>query len=472
MAPPESGDSARLVTWLALCKGHDPQSSGAQDLLAEFARKAELSALDQGLAYEILMGSLRTRRILDKITDTLEGFQGKVIKENIREVIRIGLYQYFFMDRVPVHALVNETVEIARLRLGPPEAGFCNALFQRMIAQYPNRAGHLEDITAAFSLADRYSFPGWIVRMIKREAGPENLEAALRALNAPLPLYARANPPLAETVDVTRHLLTSGIVARPRPDIAPWCLEIESPVAPILETEIFRQGGLFIQDASSQLVAEFAVGTLENIDAPTVVDFCSAPGGKTTYLATRMQKQGQLVACDISLPRLERLRENAKRLRVSDFIEIALLEEDSRKVKKKADPSPNADLVLVDAPCSGLGTLRRHPEIRWRLSHADLHRLATLQGEILNRAARLVRPGGTLIYATCSLAPAENEAVVNAFIEASADAWEIVTDTSDLPDFLAKHIEEDGWLRLHPHTDVMDSARAVRLQRKDGLPCQ
>jgi 16S rRNA (cytosine967-C5)-methyltransferase len=292
----------------------------------------------------------------------------------------------------------------------------------------------------------------------------------LAALNQALPLYARATPKIASAVEAARFLLTSGIPARTRPDLGPLCLEVEAPASVLVDTQIFRSGGITIQDASAQWVSAFAGSAIEGLDAPVVVDYCAAPGGKTTHLAGIMSGRGRLVACDVSAARLGRLQENVARLGYQDFVEIAILEPEARKVRREPDPSPNADLVLVDAPCSGLGTLRRHPEIRWRLPHAELGRLAALQGEILERAARLVRPGGTLVYATCSLAEEENEAVVQAFLSKRGENYEPIFETESLPEPLRGRVGADGWLRSMPPADETDGARAIRLRRKDQGP--
>ena len=293
--------------------------------------------------------------------------------------------------------------------------GFVNAALQRLLTQYPGRQADWVALAEDQPPEVRQSLPGWIVRLLKRELGPAGFAAALDAVNRPLPLYIRATPSLASPADVLAGLTAEGVAARLRPDLAPWCLETAAPVGVLAETPLFRGGGFLIQDASAQVVAAFA----DARPGQTVVDYCAAPGGKTTALASAMRGQGHLLACDTSAGRILRLEENLLRLGVGGFVGVCRLQDsddDPEAVRGTDGLSDGADLVLVDAPCSGLGTLRRHPEIRWRLARADLARLATRQGAILDRAARLVGPGGRLVYATCSLADEENREVVAAFL--------------------------------------------------------
>jgi len=384
--------------------------------------------------------------------------------------------------------------------------------------------------------------PDWIVRIVGRAVGqekpesdpsnpsdpsdPANLHAALAALNRPLPLYARCNPARIAAEEAVRELARAGIRSRFRPELAPLCIEVECAAGLLTETEVFLKGGLFIQDASSQLVAELAGARLRSSERLrssmrlrssarrewTVLDYCAAPGGKATYLAALMEGKGRLIAHEISAARQARLRENIARLGFEGFIEVAGGEtrgthpptktgtpdqsdqsdqsdrsdrsdrSDGSYASDPSDPSdpsdrsdakppphflPQADLVLVDAPCSGLGTLRRHPEIRWRINYTDVRRLAHLQKGILEQAAQLVKPGGWLVYSTCSLAPEENQEVVAAFLKARGGRFRIVRDTLGLPDCLTTRMDDAGWLRLLPHRDEMDSACAVRMVNAD-----
>lgn len=456
--------SPREVAWLALREADSSDLGGdAQEILRTIAVEAGLDARDQGLAFEIMQGVLRNRMLLDALIGRLQGFEGAQILPALQEVLRIGAYQHFFLNRIPSHALVFATVEIARIHLGQRPAAYANAALRRLLKQYPEPAEDLAQAMGDLPLDIRHSFPGWISRLVRRTVGAENWEAALEALNRPLSLHGRVNPSVASMEEAIFELHNAGIDALARGDLARWCVEINGPAGPIVDSSIFQRGGLILQDASSQLVAEFACAEPDM----AVVDFCSAPGGKTTALAGAMDGKGTLLACEVSEFRMERLVENVERLGFGSFIQAFLLDPSGQGLKdlRSLLPKEGADRVLVDAPCSGLGTLRRHPEIRWRLKNADLKRLNELQGEILDRAATLARIGGRLVYSTCSLAAEENEQVIDGFLQRHAGEFEIVKPADDLPGHLGGRVNASGWLRLLPHREEMDSASAVRLKR-------
>jgi len=580
---PRPGEDARTVAWLALRRAAGPRATDAQEILGQLAQMAQLDARDRAFAFEMMQGVWRTRALLDAAMDRIEGFAGKTVTPDVRDLMRIGAYQHFYMDRVPCHALVHATVEVARLRLGGRKAGFCNAFLQRILLQYPARGADLEKLARGLPIAERFSMPDWIVRIVGRAVGQEKPEsdpsdpadlsdpsdpsdrsagsskpasqkkpqaageekreshpsdpsdpsillAALAAFNRPLPLYARCNPARIAAEEAVRELARAGIRSRFRPELAPLCIEVECAAGLLTETDVYHRGGLFIQDASSQLVAELAGARLRSPAGLrpsvrpgssarrewTVLDYCAAPGGKATYLAALMEGKGRLIAHEISAARQARLRENIARLGFEGFIEVAGGEGEIRGTHRPAktgmhpptktgspdqsdqsdqsdrsdgsyasdpsdpsDPSdrssakppphslPKSDLVLVDAPCSGLGTLRRHPEIRWRINYSDVRRLAHLQKGILEQAAQHVKPGGWLVYSTCSLAPEENQEVVAAFLKARGGRFRIVRDSPGLPDCLTTRMDDAGWLRLLPHRDEMDSACAVRMVNEE-----
>ncbi|HBF34305.1 TPA: hypothetical protein DDW35_07050, partial [Candidatus Sumerlaeota bacterium] len=469
LAPLKSGDSSRLVVWLTLQLALQDGASGAQEILNDLAKQAELEPRDRGLAFEILQGVFQQRRALDLAVDTLEGFADKEISDPVRDVLRLGAFQYFCLDRVPVHALIHASVEVARVRMGDRVAGFCNAAFRKMTTQFPGRGEDWGAFKDTLPLEGKYSMPSWAVRTVKRAlenlkpTDEVSLEKALIALNQPLPLYARALPIIAldeSYVDaVVIGLSDEEVSAEAKTELAPWCLELKASMSDVLRTMIFKSGQLFIQDVSAQLVSELVVWALyQTGPSSTLIDYCAAPGGKATYVGARLSGRCHVIACDLTENRLVRLRENVQRLNVGEFVEVRLL--------NSPEPLPEAQVVLVDAPCSGLGTLRRHPEIRWKTRPAELRRLAVLQGEILDSASAHVAPGGYLIYSTCSMSEVENEEVVAAFLARQDGKFEIVYDREKLLWCVQSKMDEDGWLRCLPGRDEMDSSRAVRLRRK------
>lgn len=465
--PPRSGDGPRLVAWLALRLADETPVLSAQETLAALSDQAQLTPRDRGLALEIMQGVLRHRRLLDATVLCLQGFENSVFDPAMADVLRIGVFQHLFLDRIPPHALVSETVEVARKRLGKVPSGFANAVLQGLLRRFPI-AADAQPMIRRLKPDVRHSVPGFLLRLLKRTVGLDDLEAALEAINKPLPLYTRVNPLLTSVEEVVEALQHEDITAQARDDLAPYCIEISAPAGRLVATDTFRSGHLFIQDASAQLVCAMAAAR----PGMEVVDLCAAPGGKTLALAAAMHGEGKLFACDISSKRLERLEENIARLNAGAFIGIRHLADPARDIpglRSQLNNGKGADLVLIDAPCTGLGTLRRHPEIRWRISNADLNRLSILQGEILDRAATLVRPGGRLVYSTCSLAEEENGRVIDTFLERTKDAFLIQRKemlTEDVPNSLKKRINENGLLAPQPHTDEMDSARAVVMVKK------
>lgn len=484
LRPPSLGDDARLVAWLALREVERDDRADAQETLGELARRAGLDARDRALAFDLTQGVLRWRRLLDAAIASLDGFESARIPSPTRDVLRLGAYQHFWLGKIPRHAVVHATIEVARKRLGARAAGFCNAALQQLLRQRPDRGSAFDLPAAGLPLDARHSMPRWLVRLLKRELGAENLEPALARLNQPLPLFVRCNPAIASPEEAVRILGESEIRARSRSDLAPRCVEIEGAASLLVDASLFKKGGLTIQDPSAQLVAEFASAE----PGMTVADLCAAPGGKTAALAEAMGGVGRLIACDVSEERLARLRENLARLGHQDFVEVRIIEPEmapagtsTAEIRPPLAPEGglcaqleigpgSADLiacdrVLVDAPCSGLGTLRRHPEIRWRVRPSDLARMARIQGRILDRAVVLVRPGGWLVYATCSFASQENAEVVSAFLERHPGSFQTLRAEQGLPVCLSKRMGRDGWMRTLPHRDDMDSGGAVRLLR-------
>ena len=301
---------------------------------------------------------------------------------------------------------------------------------------------------AALPFAIRYSLPDWLAVTISARPDAEALAAALLE---PAPLDLRVNAARADRDAAIALLAEDGIEARPLA-LAPHALRVEGK--PSLETSrAFTEGLVEVQDAGSQLLAQL-VGAKRG---QTVVDFCAGAGGKTLALAAAMRSTGQVFACDISAARLQRLRPRLQRAGATNVQPMAIDSEHDRKLERLA---ARADAVLVDAPCSGTGTLRRNPDLKWRGDALALDRLVEQQASILAAAARLVKPGGVLVYATCSLLDEENEAQAEHFEAAHP---EFVREP--VAEILPGHGEANGCLRLFPHHDGVDAFFAVRWRR-------
>ncbi len=460
---PKAGDGARMTAWVALRRLMRENSTGAQDELSAAANAAKLNPRDVGLAFEMLMGVLRNRRLLDKALERLEGFEYSAMDEAMRDVLRLGAFQYLMLDRIPPHAVVSEMVDVAKARIGERAGGFANAALQQLLRQYDGEVAALNALMDELKPEERWSWPGWAARVIKRTVGEVAYESVLEKLNSHLPIYGRVNRLRARSAtEVVDMLADTGLRAVERPEIERDVIEIDAPAGLIADNGAYKSGMFTVQDVSAQLIGLF-VGARPEM---TVVDYCAAPGGKSMVMASEMKKRGRFLACDLSGTRLERLEDNVLRMGMGEFVEMLNLTEDEITVEDWVGPN-GADRVLVDAPCSGLGTLRRHPEIRWRLGGEDLRRLPELQFEVLDKAAALVAVGGVLVYGTCSFTREENESVVERFLEQEAGRFSIVPAAEgNAPDSVYPgNLSRDGWLRFPPGSVDCDSATAVRLRR-------
>ncbi len=452
-----AGDSPRDLALEILRRVE--QEEAYSSLLLQRLGGEDLAPRDRALVTELVYGVLRRRLYLDRIIADFSSRPLEAIDPLLVLVLRLGLYQILFLDRIPAHASVNEAVTMARRRLeerGPGAARFANALL-RAVARDRAGAGRRTDRRGAEETADLpivESHPEWLVRRWVERFGLQEARLLLSAQNRPAPLAIRVR---GSTALVAEALAAEGVRTRPSRYL-PEFLVAEQGVPQA--TESFRRGDFYIQDEAAGLVSHLAnVGPGDR-----VLDLCAAPGGKALALADRVGESGLVVAGDRSVSRLRLLRDNARRLRLS------------RCAAGAADASAEAlplrkdvvfESVIVDAPCSGTGVIRRHPELRYRVTPEDLERLARLQLRLLENAAGRVRPGGTLVYAGCSMEPEEGVRQVGRFL---ADHSEFAPEDprGDLPP-PARHLvtgaEEGPCLVTLPHRDDLDGFFAVRFRR-------
>jgi 16S rRNA (cytosine967-C5)-methyltransferase len=358
-------------------------------------------------------------------------------------------YQLQYLDRVPPFAAVDDAVSLARQRAKPGVAEFVNAVlrsFARRGAREREPAPPTDPIDA---LAVRCSFPTWLARRWVERYGADEAGALMRALNERPPLTLRAN-----TLRTTRDALAARLRHEDHVETVPTRYAPEGLVA----TDggrpgawrSFADGALSVQDEASMLIARL----LEPNAGDTVVDACAAPGTKTTHLAQLMENRGRILAVDPQSARLGLVGEAAARLGVT-IVEI----HDGTAQTLAPTLADACDAVLVDAPCTNLGVLRRNPEVKWRRQAGDVTASAARQREILGAAATMLKPGGRLVYATCSLEPEENEHVVRALL-AERDDFAL-----DAPPAFPLPLDRDGVLRCLPHRIGTDGFTAVRLRR-------
>ncbi len=353
----------------------------SDEILRKQLEREPLSAIDRGFLMETFFGILRNLSRLDFLIGTL---RPEPLDATARAVLRLGLYQIFHM-RIPPHAAVHETVE-----LGGRARGLVNAILRRALREKEA----LDRQLAAAPMAVQTSHPEFLLARWEAQFGREATQRLAVWDNQPAEVYLRANG-LKVTVG---ELLRACPAARPSP-AHPRALQ-----APHIPIAWIAQGLCYVQDPSTLLACDL----LDPQPGETVLDACAAPGGKTTYLAELMQNRGRLVACDLYESRLVRLRENLARLGATV---AEVFEHDSMLPGGPISPG-TFDRALVDAPCSNTGVLRRRVDVRWRLTEEDFIRMPAQQLALLRRSAEALKPGGTLVYSTCSLEAEENDGVV------------------------------------------------------------
>jgi 16S rRNA (cytosine967-C5)-methyltransferase len=418
---------------------------------AELSRR-RLDPRDRALATELVYGTLRWQRYLDWILAPHSRRRLDGLDVRARALLRLTAYQIAFLERVPSFAAVNDAVTLARRGARPGVAEFVNAVLRSFSRRGARERDPQPPANPAEALALRCSFPTWIAARWIERWGAAEAENLMRAMNERPPLTLRAN-----TLKTTREALAArlgaedGVVTRPAPH-APEGLVAEPGGRPA-DWRAFADGAFAVQDEASMLVTRL----LDPRPGETIADACAAPGTKTTHLGQLMEDTGRILAFDPQPARLGLVKEATARLGLTI---VATLDGTAEALAPRFLAA--CDAVLVDAPCSNLGVLRRNPEVKWRRLPADIAASAARQRGILDAAATMVRPGGRLVYATCSLEPEENDRVTRDFLAARPDF------ALDPPAAFPVPLD-GGVLRCLPHRLGTDGFTAVRLRRGKGL---
>jgi 16S rRNA (cytosine967-C5)-methyltransferase len=433
----------------------EKERSYADLLVDRELSSGRLHGPDRGLFTELVYGVLRKQGNLDHVLGQFSRIAVAKLERAVLLLLRLGLYQLLHLDRVPAAAAVNETVTLAR-QFAPRSAGFVNAVLRnadrgRDRISYPD-----PDRSPAAYLAARYSHPRWLAAAWLDQLGPAEAEQLSAAMAEPPPLTIRVNTLRTGRTELAARLTGAGArVEQCR--YAPQGLVITHTHGPPTELPGFQAGEWLFQDESSQLAALFMAPQ----PGERLLDLCAAPGGKATYLAQLQAGSGSILACDRDERKLRFIRENAGRLGLPG-ITTAVVDATGSLA---ALPGP-FDRVLVDAPCSGLGVLRRHPEGKWWKQPADVARLAETQASILANAARVVAPGGVILYATCSTSTDENEAVIEDFL--SHHQGFMIEDLRIIHPEWQELFTPQGFFRSWPHRHGMDGFFAARLLKSNG----
>ena len=387
-----AADTRKLV--LSMLDMTTRQGKLSHHVLADAFSDNDLSVQDRAFVSRLYIGTLERAVCIDYIIDS-HCSDSKKIKPAVRNILRMGIYQMLFMDSVPDHAAINESVRLTLLSGKRQLKGFVNAVLRSIQRD-------LEDqkVFGDMPAFARYSVPEWIYDLLTDEYGKEKAEAFLEAsLKEDKPLYIR--PSHNEDKDSLIGMLEKEGCSVSKVNEECMILDLNFKGSPV-QLEAFKKGLFFIQDPGSVMAAHNAAAALEKADSPLIVDTCAAPGGKSTYVAAAFPG-GKVIARDISEEKAALIRENINRLGLTN-IEV--------QVKDATTPDPvlseKADLVICDVPCSGLGTIGGKPDIKLRLKKEDIESLAALARKILAAASDMVKPGGVLAFSTCTVTRTEN----------------------------------------------------------------
>ncbi len=443
-----TGVATRRVA-LAVLRRVERDRAYADVALNAALAESTLDARDRALAARLVYGTLAWQGRLDWHLAHLAARPVAALDLELRVILRLGLYQLLLLDRIPPHAAVATSVELAK-RAAPVATGLVNAVLRR--AAREGKALPLPDAADTVRhLAVAYSHPEWLVARWLDAFGPNETRRLLAADNEAAPTVVRAR--LGGRDRLLADFAAQGVDATPA-RYAPDAVVVDSAAPQLLAGH--ARGDFVVQSEASQLVARL----LDPPPGTRVLDACAAPGGKATYLAELAGDGGLVLACDVRPRRASTIAAVARRLGIARLTVAAA---DARR--PPLAPGTQFDRILVDAPCTGLGTLRAHPEVRWSRTPADVHRLAALQAEILDAVTPHLAHGGALVYATCTISPEENEHVVDRWL-ARHPELERENAAGFLPPSATALIDPDGALRTLPHRDALDGFYAVRVRRR------
>ncbi|SHH17374.1 16S rRNA (cytosine(967)-C(5))-methyltransferase RsmB [Clostridium grantii] len=421
--------------------------------LSKVLNESEINEKDRGLFTEIIYGTLRYKYTIDKILDSFLKDGTKKMSKNdplLLNVLRISIYQIKYLDKIPPFAAVNEAVEITKKRCGMPKSKLVNGVLRNYLR---NKEKPDEKLKKSYTetLSFEHSFENWMVKLLLAQYSKEDVESILNGLNQRPEITVRVNS-LKADYDTVVESLSKLEYSIKEGEVSPEAIYIRKG-SNVEKNPLFNEGLITIQDESAMLVAE----VMELKDNLKVLDLCSAPGGKTTHIAELMNNTGNIIACDIYDHKLKLVKDNIERLGIEN---VELMNFDATVYNEKF--VNYADRVLIDVPCSGLGIIRKKPEIKWNKNKNELDALIKIQKDILVKAADYVKSGGYLIYSTCTLNKNENIKNISWFLEKD-DRFEI--EKIFLGNLSNLRYDNLGTLTILPNEN-MDGFYIARLKRK------
>lgn len=432
--------SARTTALCALIATRR-QGAWSDGILKEYVQRDRLERRDAALAATLTYGVMQNRMLLDHYLEQVVSGGLSRLQPAMLDILRLGAYQILLLDKIPDSAAVNEAVEQTKRYVNQKAAGMTNGALRAL----SRKKGSLE---APKDLATTYSHPQELVDLLTDSVGGSQIEPFLRADNEPAPTCLQINPLLSNPDEVERALTEQDILFRKHPWL-PGCYLVTG-TGNLARLELFTSGKVYVQDASAKLAA-MAAGVQPGM---CVLDTCAAPGGKSFALAMEMKNEGSVTSCDIHAHKISLIEKGAERLGISI---ITAREADASKFQEAF--KDGFDVVVADVPCSGLGVIRKKPDIRYKCL-APTERLPQVQAAILENVSRYVRPGGALLYSTCTVLRRENEDVANAFL-ARHPAFHLEAFT--VPDGLGG--QNGGMLTLYPQVHEADGFFICKLRK-------
>jgi 16S rRNA (cytosine967-C5)-methyltransferase len=467
----QTAPSARSIALSVLLQS-DKSKEGVDVLLDRALARCSFDDRERSLTVKLSYGVLRRLATIDwRLQPVLKKPLAR-LPVAVQMVLRLGAYQVLFLDRIPESAAVNESVNLAKAfagTVGRDWSGFVNAVL-RALLRHPPQPWPSMDLDAAQALAVRYSVPAWLSRRWVERLGLATAEAVCEGVSVTPPLTLRVNQLITTRESFLEGYSQAGIAAEPT-SVSPFGILLqEGRSVPLLPG--FHEGTFYVEDEAAHLIPLL----LNPQPGHIVLDACAAPGGKSTHLAALMHNKGKIYAIDREGSRLDLLQSNCRRLGVQIVVPIVgdvrqppewipMIEAAGvPSMSKGRAGKPSIDRILVDAPCSGLGVLRRHPEAKWRKGEQALPRHHALQYQILEAVAPSLRPGGVLVYSTCSTEPEENEDVIEQFCRAHSEfTRESVVPW--LPPAAQGFVTEQGAFSTEGNRFSMDGFYAARLKK-------
>ena len=416
--------------------------------LNESLHAAQLERVDAGLATELVYGTIQHLYTIDGVLERKVAKGIHKLKPWMRNLLRMSLYQLHYLDRIPDHAAVHEAVAIAKRRGGQSMGGFVNGVL-RGVMREPNVWEAPEHAAPVARIAWETSHPEWLVSRWIETYGEEETEEMCLANNEAPHASARVNRQRVDRETLLKEMKEAGFYVQPSGFSQDGI--VAGGAGNLALTEWYREGKLSIQDESSMLVAE----AVRPEPGMRILDCCAAPGGKTMHIAERMGNRGEVVSNDVHPHKVKLIADQAARLGLSC---IRTINEDARNLSRVLE-AESFDVVLLDAPCTGFGVIRRKPDLKWRKQPQDVKAIADLQKQLIEEASKLVKPGGRLIYSTCTVEPEENDQVVEHFLQQHQewqmdDTWKQALPQDQLRDAMKR--SKPGMLQVLPHDGDSD----------------